>query len=48
MITEQNDIISQLIKANYNANNTANNYYERDIARQKYYNLKRQLISLIK
>jgi hemerythrin superfamily protein len=44
MTTEQRQILSKLIDANWEANNTDNSYRERDTARQEYYRLKHQLI----
>ena len=44
LTTEQSRILSQLINANWEADNTNNSYHDRDIARQKYYKLKRELI----
>lgn len=44
LTTEQSRILSQLINANWDADNTNNSYHDRDIARQKYYRLKRELI----
>ena len=45
MTTEQSNILSKLIDANWEADNTCNGYHERDIARQECYSLKRQLIN---
>ena len=45
MTNEQSQILSKLIDANWEADNLDNDYHTRDIARQEYYNLKRQLIN---
>ena len=45
MTNEQRQILSKLIDANWEADNTSNDYLTRDNARQDYYDLKRQLIS---
>jgi hypothetical protein len=44
LTTEQSQILRKLINANWEADNTNNSYHDRDIARQEYYNLKRELI----
>lgn len=44
MTNEQSQILRKLIDANWEADNTSNSYHDRDIARQEYYNLKRELI----
>ena len=44
MTNEQSQILRKLINANWEADNTNNSYHDRDIARQEYYNLKRELI----
>jgi hypothetical protein len=43
LTTEQSQILSKLIDAKWDSNNLES-YHERDIARQEYYNLKRELI----
>ena len=43
MTNEQSQILSKLIDANWDSDNLES-YHERDIARQEYYKLKRQLI----
>jgi len=45
MTNEQRNIFSKLLDANWEADNTSNDYLTRDIARQEYYNLKRQLMN---
>ena len=45
MTNEQRQILSKLIDANWEADNTSNDYLTRDNARQDYYDLKSQLIS---
>lgn len=45
LTTEQSKLLSQLVDANWEADNTSNSYHDRDIARQKYYDLKIQLIN---
>jgi hypothetical protein len=45
LTTEQSQLLSQLIDANYDADNTDNDYDERDLARQKYYKLKIKLMN---
>jgi hypothetical protein len=45
LTTEQSQLLSQLVDANYDADNTDNDYDERDLARQKYYELKIKLIN---
>jgi hypothetical protein len=44
MTNEQRQILSKLIDASWDSDNLES-YHERDIARQKYYELKSQLIS---
>jgi hypothetical protein len=44
LTNEQSQILSKLIDANWEADNLDNDYNIRDIARQEYYKLKRQLI----
>ena len=44
MTNEQSQILRKLIDANWEADNLDNDYHDRDIARQEYYNLKRELI----
>jgi len=44
MTTEQSRILSKLIDANWEMNNTNNDYSERDQYRQEYYNLRKELI----
>jgi hypothetical protein len=44
LTNEQSQILRKLIDANWEADNTNNSYHDRDIARQEYYNLKRELI----
>ena len=43
LTTEQSQTLSKLIDAKWDSDNLES-YHERDIARQEYYNLKRQLI----
>ena len=45
MTNEQRNIFSKLLDANWEADNTSNDYLTRDNARQDYYNLKRELIN---
>lgn len=45
MTNEQSQILSKLIDANWEADNLDNDYHDRDIARQEYYDLKGQLIN---
>jgi hypothetical protein len=45
LTNEQSQILRKLINANWEADNTSNGYHDRDIARQEYYNLKRELIN---
>jgi hypothetical protein len=45
MTNEQRNIFSKLLDANWEADNTSNDYLTRDIARQEYYNMKRQLMN---
>ena len=47
MNEEQRNIFSKLLDANYEADNTSNDYLTRDDARQECYDLKRQLINLM-
>ena len=44
MTNEQRNIFSKLLDANWEADNTSNDYLTRDTARQDYYDLKMQLI----
>jgi len=44
MTTEQSRILSKLIDANWEMNNTNNDYSERDQYREEYYNLRKELI----
>jgi hypothetical protein len=44
MTNEQRNIFSKLLDANWEADNTSNDYLTRDAARQDYYDLKMQLI----
>ena len=44
LTTEQSRILRELINANWESDNINNSYHDRDIARQKYYRLKRELI----
>lgn len=45
LTNEQSQILRELIDANWEADNTSNSYHDRDIARQKYYDLKIQLMN---
>jgi hypothetical protein len=44
LTTEQSQILRKLIDANWEADNLDNDYHDRDIARQEYYDLKGQLM----
>ena len=44
MTTEQSKILSKLIDANWEMDNTDNSYSERDQYRQEFYKLKKELI----
>ena len=44
MTTEQNRILSKLIDASWDMDNTSNSYTARDHFREQYYALKQQLI----
>jgi hypothetical protein len=47
MLTEQSKILSKLIDANWEMDNTDNSYSERDQYRQEFYKLKKELIDSI-
>lgn len=47
LTNEQSQILREMIDANWEADNTSNSYFIRDIERQRYYYLESKLMALM-